>query len=136
MEYALKAAGYLTKGSGEKRDAKPDWDRFAKQVRAVIERSADPDLAEAVAYILKYPPKKQVVIDDKLAWDATPPNSGSQAERVIIYVRRIRNNLFHGGKFNGHWFAPERSGKLMRYGLTILKACRDAEPQVKEAYYN
>ena len=132
MEYALKAAGYLTTMRGN--DAQPDWNRFAKEVQTVIEEPQDPDVADAVAYILKHPPKKQVVVNNKLEWDDTPPQTNFEADRVLIYVRRIRNNLFHGGKFNGRWFEPQRSGALIQYGLTILKACRDYEPQVAKAY--
>jgi hypothetical protein len=84
--------------------------------------------------ILENPPKKQVVASDGLGWRESPPTGLPEAEKILLYVRRVRNNLFHGGKFNGKWFAPERSGELIKHCLIILDACRDAEKDVKEAY--
>lgn len=46
-----------------------------------------------------------------------------QSDRVLLYVRRVRNNLFRGGKVNGGWFEPERGELLLRHSLTILRAC-------------
>jgi len=57
-----------------------------------------------------------------------------QSDLVLQYVRRVRNNLFHGGKFNGRWFEPERSAELLIHCLTILNACLEVSPEVGEAY--
>lgn len=55
---------------------------------------------------------------------------------MLLYVRRVRNNLFHGGKFNGRRFAPERSELLLRHSLTIHRACIDASEDVHQAFHN
>jgi len=49
-------------------------------------------------------------------------------------ITSLQNNLFHGGKFNGQWFEPERSEALMEHALTILKICAQNHPNVSEAY--
>lgn len=41
-------------------------------------------------------------------------------QALFGHIRRIRNNLHHGAKFNGTWFVPERSQKLISSALEIL----------------
>lgn len=132
FEYALKASGF-NNGDG---DAQPNWRNFALSVEAQLQNPQTPELREAIDFMLQQSPKKQVIRNGLLEWDAAPPNTNSSADLILLYVRRVRNNLFHGGKFNGHWFAPERSEKLLRHSLVILEACLDASPQVKGAYNN
>ncbi len=132
FEYALKAAGFHN-GDGP---ADPNWRGFAVSVAAIFDEPQDEALKEAVAYMLEHPPNKQMVEDGVLSWDAAPPQTDLQSDRVLLYVRRVRNNLFHGGKFNGRWFAPERSAELLRHSLTILNACLAASEPVNEAYHS
>lgn len=132
-EYALKVAGYL---SGDDREAKPDWARFANANGQIVLQSDDLRTQKAVGYLLKAPPMKQVVIGGSLEWSESPIHDQPDHQRLFVFLRRIRNNLFHGGKFNGRWFQPDRSGELISHGLTILQACRNADPSLAEAYNN
>lgn len=129
-EYCLKAAGFLC----DKRVAQVNWDRYAMEVTHVFDSPEDTALKAAIEYFLEFPPKKQIVKDGMLAWDNTPLEEKIIAKKILILIRRVRNNLFHGGKFNGEWFEPERSEVLMRHGLTIMEACRKSHPTVDEAY--
>jgi len=104
-EYSLKAANF-NKGNGP---AKADWRKFALAVEELIAHPKSKELKEAIDFILHAPPKKQVIRNGVIKWEESKPTTDSQADELLIYVRRARNNLFHGGKFNGHWFAPERS---------------------------
>jgi hypothetical protein len=130
FEYALKASGF-NNGDGE---AQANWRNFALSIELELQNPQTPELREAIDFMLKHSPKKQVIRNGLLAWDAAPPNTNSTADLILLYVRRVRNNLFHGGKFNGHWFAPERSEKLLRHSLVILNACLDGSPQVRSAF--
>lgn len=132
FEYALKAAGFHC-GDG---DAKADWTAFAKSIDGLFDDSAGGELRAALDYVLTHPPKKQVVQLGMLAWQVVEPGTNLLTDRVLTYVRRVRNNLFHGGKFNGHWFEPQRSEELLRSSLVILAACLDASEPVREAYYH
>jgi hypothetical protein len=133
FEYALKATGFH---AGNGRKAETNWDAFAKSLNWLFEKQHEGELGEAVRYILEQPPKVQMVnAAGELEW-ADVPETGPIARQLLLYVRRVRNNLFHGGKFNGHWFAPERSEPLMRHSLTVLQACLEASRDVKEAYYH
>lgn len=129
-EYCLKAVGLCE----NTRDAKANWGAFANAVRNVLEAPEPSELKAAITYYLTEPPKKQVIENGNLEWDPKFPDHAHQAELVLRLVCRVRNNLFHGGKFNGHWFQPERSEDLMRHGLTILRACIQGHPAVSEAY--
>lgn len=129
FEYALKAAGLHTAR------AEPDWRRFAGTVVELFDQPNSEQLAEAIEFLIQHPPKKQVILNGRLDWSDIPPTANSHADRVLQYVRRVRNNLFHGGKFNGHWFAPDRSEPLLRHSLTVLDACLEASENVRRAYF-
>lgn len=130
FEYALKAAGFHCREG----DAEPDWRNFARSVGKTLEEPNSEDLQEAIQYILRKPPKKQVIRDGTIQWDEGDPGHMSKPELVLLYVRRVRNNLFHGGKFHGHWFPPDRDHNLLRHSLTIVEACLEASVPVREAY--
>lgn len=130
-EYALKAAGY-NNGDGE---AVANWRNFALAVENLIANPTTQELQEAIGFFFNAPPKKQVIVGGVIQWEVSEPGTNSQADKLLIYVRRVRNNLFHGGKFNGHWFAPERSEPLLRHSLTILTACVESVPAVRKAYH-
>ena len=70
-----------------------------------------------------YPPKKQVLKDGLLCWSNVLPDHRNKSELVFSLICRIRNNLFHGGKFNGEWFSPQRSKELIEHALIILRTC-------------
>lgn len=130
FEYALKAAGFH-KGEG---DAEPDWLRFALSIDQELTSPQSDEVRTAIDFLVNQPPKKQVIKNGLLDWKESKPSTISKADLVLIYLRRVRNNLFHGGKFNGRWFAPERSEALLRHSLVILSACLQASPDLSEAY--
>ena len=130
FEYSLKASGF-NNGDG---NAEPNWRIFAESVSKIFEDPEAGEFADAIRYIIDHPPKKQIVSDGVLEWSEAVPQTDLRADLVLLYVRRVRNNLFHGGKFNGRWFAPERSEALLRNSLVILRQCLEASEPVKEAY--
>lgn len=130
VEYSLKATGY-NNGEGV---ADVNWRKFALDVEELIANPISQALKEAVDFIFNTPPKKQVIRNNLIDWEISEPTTNSQADKLLIYVRRVRNNLFHGGKFNGHWFAPERSELLLRHSLVVLSSCIESVPDVKAAY--
>lgn len=129
-EYALKASGF-NNGDGL---AEANWRKFALAVEELIKNPISQELNEAIKFFFKAPPKKQVIICGVIQWEVSVPQTNSKADELLVYVRRVRNNLFHGGKFNGHWFDPERSEPLLRHSLTILHSCVEFVPSVREAY--
>ena len=134
FEYALKVTGFYRHG---RNNAEPDWTRFAESaaVGRVLDDPVGSHLTEAIQYIRTHPPRKQVIENGGLAWSDRPPNATSQSGRVLGFVCRVHNNLFHGGKGNQHWFDPERTERLLRHSLTILHGCLEASEDVAGAYH-
>lgn len=133
FEYCLKVTGYCVGGRGDA--ANPDWPRFAREL-PLFSGENGADVVTAISYLLKHPPKKQVYVDEVLQWRDVAPRAENENDLIFLYVRRVRNNLFHGGKFNGRFFDPERSRELLEHSITILMAAIFASPPMLEAYEN
>lgn len=133
MEYALKATGRLANFNG---DAKANWDSFGDQIDPKLNELAQENdvLQRAIRFMMDHPPKKQTVQDGSLEWQDVQPTGMTDARMLLVYVRRVRNNLFHGGKFNSGWLDPQRSKRLLEHALTILERCIDLDADVGAAY--
>lgn len=134
FEYCLKVSGFLKTQDGY---AEPDWDAFSNccQMKQLFNeiKSENATTCDKMRYIFEQPPKKQIVKKGCLMWDNTPPLVVSSQD-YFGAVRRVRNNLFHGGKFNGEFFNPERSEKLLEAVLCVLKCAREHHTDIAEAY--
>ncbi len=136
FEYALKrSATYLN----DTADASPNWDAFAKAIKAdfATATAVDPRVGEAARYLRDHPPKKQIRKDDgTLGWKDGGIDGDSVS--VLLAVRRVRNNLFHGGKFaDGPISEVARDTELLKHSLQILRHCsrldRDVQLHFEEA---
>jgi hypothetical protein len=117
FEYALKTAGYLK----SKADAEPNWDGFAGHLDSSLFKEI---YSKPEAEILFCePPKKQAVqgADPReMYWkeEKAPTN----AQELFVAVRRIRNNLFHGGKsLAGDMTEADRNRRLLEAALCVLE---------------
>jgi hypothetical protein len=133
FEYALKSSGFIKvdRGGG----ANPDWDGFAKKIVGGFAGITDPLLPTAVTYFLGFPPKKQVCIGGQLSFSDTPPQQTSVEEQVLLMVRRVRNNLFHGGKFHPQT-DPDRDRLLLEHSRTILRLCLCLDTSLQYSFEN
>lgn len=144
FEYALKAAGLFrprtrrrtrSQRPEEYPDAEPDWPRFAQSIRHAFQSDATPELSVACRYLFDYPPYREVVADDHLMWETRAlPDDQPELDRLLLYVRWVRNNLFHGGKFSPVHGGLGRNITLINHSLVILRACLDLSPDVREPY--
>ncbi|MCD9515566.1 hypothetical protein [Photobacterium carnosum] len=130
LEYSLKAASFNT-GDG---NANANWSKFAQSIDTQFLGNEDKELKKAYNYVLENPPKKQIIEKGLIKWLTIEPTHKCQTDLVLLYVRRVRNNLFHGGKFNGNWFAPQRSEELLSNSITILENVRKINDKVKQAF--
>ncbi len=131
FEYALKIVGFH-KGDG---DARPNWIKFAESIKNDFDKESNDELLESVNYILTNPPKKQIIKDDVLIWLDNPPDSSSEIDLLLQYVCRVRNNLFHGGKYKDIYLKQEdRSEKLLMVCNSILRHCIQLSKAVSEAF--
>lgn len=128
VEYALKNSGYA---SGDEKEVKADWDKFAKAISNKFDSNNNNEIKKAFEFYLRNPPKKQILINEKLDWKESIPTNGD-CEKVLIYIRRTRNNLFHGGKVNSN--DRERNSKLIENGVLLLKYAIYLEPEVEHHF--
>jgi len=139
FECALKNSGFFVKHS-EQPDGPPpaeaDWDTFALSLRTVFDPSKSGELQDGCRYLLESPPNKQVIVNGAPAWETPTRHPAlSDFEFLIRAVRIVRNNLFHGGKFNIELHETnERTAKLLRSTLAVLNECLTLSPNVCRAY--
>jgi hypothetical protein len=131
-EYALKAMHFARSGSGGQ--AEPDWDKFSNEIGNLILGEANEEITGAINYLFEYPPRKQVICESELSWQEVPNNERSP-QILFSHIRRVRNNLYHGGKFNGRWFDPDRSEQLISKSLVVLRALKEKHAGLAEAIY-
>ena len=120
-EFALKERGYFQ--ADRSGNILVDWDRFANEVVGKNFKAELGVLALSAEYILDQPPKKQVADGGKIIW-ADVPATEKSVQILFGHICRMRNNLFHGAKFNGTWFDPERSKALLTHALAVLEYFR------------
>jgi hypothetical protein len=116
FEFALKEAGYLFE-SGR---AQVDWSQVARDLgQSFFVRVDELGIAHT---ILTRPPKEQLTAAHQLSWgDVEPPRN---VQQLFEAVRRIRNNLVHGGKSGDPEHDPDnphRSENLIREAQTVVE---------------
>jgi hypothetical protein len=98
----------------------------------LIEKNAA--LADAAGYLLKSPPRKQIPRGDSLAFvDQEIDVKQAKTQQVLLMIRTVRNNLFHGGKFLAE-SEPGRDQRLVSCSLTVLLQCLTLHSGVRQHY--
>lgn len=122
FEYALKMVAKFREYDEKKKNLKPNWMAFAKATAIDVENEE----RSAFDYLLNQPPLKQVLVGDDLEW-ADARCTDTKIASVVIYICRVRNNLFHGGKFSKFESETQqidaaRDQKLVECSLKLLVA--------------
>ncbi len=114
FEYALKSLGYVRQ-QGER--VLIEWRRLAAETSPYI--PLDHALLQEVAPLVAEPPAKQVVRQGHLEWllEGPPPTDEVDLEWLLEMTYRVRNNLFHGGKWP---FDSARDVRLINAGEAVL----------------
>jgi hypothetical protein len=115
FEFALKENGYLKKGAYDA--AMPDWDKFRDRYAREFQ------LTDEVNMLFNAPPKRQVFNNNgSYHWEKTDLNrENTNLGKVILIIKTIRNNLFHGGKSSqDDWDNPDRNIFLLDKGKIVL----------------
>lgn len=138
FEFALKNSGFFVKRreASLSYEARPDWNSFARSLKDLFRTDMTPRLRKASDHLLYNPPGREVVVGDTLGWDNTAEDESlSEIERLLLYVRRIRNNLFHGGTFSAlPGLETERNSALVEDSLVILRECLRLADDVRKEY--
>ena len=134
FEYSLKRSGFLK--TGEK--AEPNWDTYANGLLGYFAGVQDEAFRDALAFLVKEPPKTQVIKGSDLDWKATVRGDGECHERFVLrLISTIRNNLFHGGKYPrplGPMDDVARNRRLLEVGITILMQCLELSAEVRHRF--
>jgi hypothetical protein len=134
FEHALSVTNYLTEG---KAGVSADWNKFARAMNDVFRSTLSPEVKKAIRYYENAPPKKQVVDFDSLTWKDVVPRTDFQLEKLLLLIRRVRNNLFHGEKLSVLLEGDsERDTDLLKHGLTILYACLQTNTEIRNRFFS
>ncbi len=137
FEYSLKRAGFLKSDNG---NAEPNHDGFGSnyniQFTDLITRN--PELKTAVDYFFENPPKKQWLNEGVLSWiDQNQSQLAKNLPNLLVLVRTVRNNLFHGGKYpEGPEENSERNEILLKHSLTVIYICLGLDTNLNSFFYD
>jgi len=133
FEYALKKSRYA---EGDENGIKANWDDFAQDHDSTFKDDKTEELRSSVQYLCKQPPKKQILRNGVLDWKPVSLNNVPLLQQLVMKVRRTRNNLFHGGKFDhGLLEEPGRDSDLLLSCMIILEECLSLDEGVQQAFW-
>ncbi|MCZ2157383.1 MAG: hypothetical protein LC114_26375, partial [Bryobacterales bacterium] len=135
MEYALKRTRRYLRNVHK---AEPNWDRFGSDHDQHFRESLSTRSAEALRYFEANPPRKQIQIEGTMGW--SEPSVRTATEKVLpwllLAIRTVRNNLFHGGKFPLIPMQdPSRDRDLLVRSLTVLNSALELDAEVKSRFF-
>jgi hypothetical protein len=132
-EYALKSTSYA---DGDKNRVVPAWDRYANEIHEKFIEIKNEKVIENAEFLLTYPPRKQTLSNGRLKYVKREIDHDQKStQQLLLMVRTVRNNLFHGGKFlpDGE-VETGRNQKLVEASLSVLLACISLNQKVYESY--
>ncbi|MFC0185411.1 hypothetical protein SAMN04515674_103195 [Pseudarcicella hirudinis] len=135
FECALKSSNF--KQMDEKNNkVSANWEQFISSIKSDFNKNKCDSLKEAVTYIIENPPKMQVFEDELLGWkDRRFQQNCHEINKLDISIRDIRNNLFHGGKFNGNYQKDvTRNIDLIKSAIIILNEWLSLDESVKNNF--
>jgi len=132
FEYALKSTGYV-KGNGDW--LRVAWKQFGRDVDERFRTDMTKEVIDAVGFLTDQPPRKQVFSKGLRFKDCPPDAQQPKAVQVLLMVGRVRNNLFHGGKYlsEGETEAG-RNEHLVRCSVIVLEYCLRLDLNVQASY--
>jgi hypothetical protein len=141
FEFALKRVDRFCKGK-EGGDAMPNWDHFGGGAAALLEARLQSEgrLQNAVALLVDQPPKKEIVVNGVAVFqDDATLGGNSTGEKLLLAVRRVRNNLFHGGKHQSErYYGHDKA--LVEQSLVVLRAAKEiagaVEPRLHQHLFD
>jgi len=135
FEYALKMSEYA-ESRKDSDTVQAGWNTFCRDHDKSFDPTKTQQLKAAVDYLQKKPPQKQIVKNGTLGWKPLPNQNIPELEQLLLYIRKVRDNLFHGGKYHdGLVQEPSRDTKLLKSCLTILKECLTLDAEVYDKFF-
>lgn len=133
FEYALKSSNFVNTDNGK---VMANWDTFTQSISNSFNTEKNQILKKSIEYLLDNPAKLQIIHNGQLGWENRVFQANTPLiNKLSITIRDIRNNLFHGGKFNGNYEEDvSRNFLLLKYSITVLNEWLDLNINVKENF--
>lgn len=134
FEFALKASGFAT---GDEERVLANWETFAAGIRQDFDNSKkSKSVLDAIDYMTQHPPRIQNYLNGILGWrDRVFEPNQPVINKLCLSIKDIRNNLFHGGKFNGNYQEDvSRNYILLKSAIEILNHWLQLNQIVKQNY--
>lgn len=134
FECALKAT--ITYANGNQRKVEPNWDSFVASIRDSFDKTKNQELNDAVDFLLNSPPRIQSLNGGNITWrNRVFQDNEREINKLCLHIRDIRNNLFHGGKFNGVYQQDvSRNYKLINSAMIILNEWLELSADVQSYF--
>jgi len=134
FEFAMKKAGYAFEPCPGAVGV--DRKTFAEDVKkSLTEKLRTPQARERLNPLLTRPPMKQLLEGRTLKWKEVSAFEGKtiDAKFLLDSAYRVRNNLFHGGKWPPE---PARDEELLRAALALIEICLEVHDGVAKGYFS
>lgn len=134
FECALKATGFA---NGDNNRVNPNWDTFTSSIRELFDIDARSENVNiAIDYLTIHPPRVQNYGNGQLGWREREFQTNEPLiNKLSFSIRDVRNNLFHGGKFNGNYQEDvSRNFILLKHSIEILNYWLNLSPNVKQNF--
>ena len=129
FEFALKAYKYRKSGRFGN-NAEPDWNSFINDYEGTYHA------CEFAEQLLQNPPRRQVITNGNLGWeDLSFQPDHSLLNKVVLAIKTIRNNLFHGGKHGDKsWDDIDRINFLLTNGNKVIDQLSELDSDLRAHY--
>lgn len=131
FEYAMKASQYFK--ADRWGNAAPDWLVLKANLGPALTESMLAEPNDLIAYLLREPPLVQKYSDHGPVFREVELDGQDDGARALEAAKRVRNNLFHGGKHTPH-SPPERDTKLIKAALLVLDRCLEADANLASEF--
>ncbi len=128
FEYALKCAGFVRDVG---RGAEVDWEAYEKSITGKFSA-----IKNSFKGLTNDPPRKQILGKTGLEWGIIKKNETKSYESyLLLLVKAVRNNLFHGGKYPFvNIDEPSRNIELLKGSIEVINSCLRVSPNVKTLF--
>jgi len=129
FECAMKRGGFC-KAARRYSTAEPNWPAFEEAIRVTALGSESFNVAAKA--LIGLAPKCQIVVDGKLGWETAQQGTADDVEYALFLLRTVRNNLFHGGKYEhgGPVQDVARDTEILTAAVALLGECYKLDERV------
>lgn len=130
VEYTLKKLKYASQSGKSGESIKIDWNEFCNK-ELPLDFFCNLRHDENVKYLIEQPPRKQKMDSNRdITWGECDPPQNTQ--QLFEAIRRVRNNLFHGGKSDE--IDNVRNEKLIEAARIVLEQALFQSPRTRKIF--